>query len=348
MSGKRVLVTGASGFLGISLVHELVRRGYLARGFDLEPFTDGDLHGKAESIVGDIRDKDAVFRASAGADYVIHNAAVLPVSRSNRRIFCDVNVNGTRNILEASLDNRVEKLIFISSSAPYGIPREHPINERTGFNPVCDYGRSKIEAENVCGDFRKKGLNVVILRPRTIVGAGRMGIFQILFSWIADNKNIYIIGDGNNLFSLISDSDLVEAVILALEKDCGNEDFNLGTDVFSTVREDLRKLINSVNSASRIISIPAGPAKFILGILDAFGLVPFTRWHYMTPDKDFYFDISKAKNALGWRPKMSNVDALKAGYDYYLSNRKKLDSDYGITHRKSLRQRALKLLKKIS
>jgi nucleoside-diphosphate-sugar epimerase len=303
---------------------------------------------RPQFIRGDVRDKGLLNRAVEGADFVIHNAAVLPVSRSSRRIYWDVNVKGTENVLQASLENGVKKLVFISSSAPYGIPKEAPITENTPFNPVCKYGRSKIAAEKACNAYRGKGLNVIILRPRTILGSGRLGIFQILFNWIADNRNIYIIGKGDNLFSLISADDLADAVILSLESGCKNEDFNLGAAEFSTVRDDLQGLISSVKSSSRVISLPAAAAKTALRILDATGLVPFTPWHYLTPDKEFYFDITKAKRMLGWNPKMGNLDALKAGYDYYISNRGPADSDFGTTHRKPVRQRVLGLLKKVS
>ena len=133
--------------------------------------------------------------------FCFQNAAVLPISRSQKKIFWQVNVSGTQNVLQSSLSNKVKKVIFISSSAPYGIPKEIPLREGSEFNPVCDYGRSKIAAERVCNEYRAKGLNIIILRPRTILGRGRLGLFQILYSWIADRKNIYIIGRIRSIIS---------------------------------------------------------------------------------------------------------------------------------------------------
>ena len=346
---KKVLVTGGAGFFGTSLTKGLINSGYFVKALDIDKSREViDNTGALEFVLGDIRDKNLLNKSCKDLDFLIHAAAILPISRSKKKIFWDVNVNGTRNVLESALNNNVKRVIFISSSSQYGIPKEVPITEKTEFNPVCDYGKSKLAAENVCCEFRKKGLDVVILRPRTIIGTGRLGLFQILYSWIADNKKIYIIGKGDNLFSFLSESDLVNACILALKKDCKNQDFNLGTKDFKTVKDDLTDLINHVKSSSRIISTPAKPVKLLLRILDKLNLAPFTQWHYMTPDKPFYFDISKAIEILDWNPELSNIEMLKDNYSYYLNNRQKIDSNFGTTHSNSVKQKILKFLKKIS
>jgi len=346
--GKKFLVTGGAGFVGVPLIKSLLSRNALVRVIDRDDLKGIGNLNKVEFIKADIRDKAIVMEACQGVDYVFHNAAIVPVSRSKSDLYWKINVDGTHNILSASLENRVKKVIFLSSSAPYGIPKEAPITENTEFNPVCDYGRSKIEAENVCNQHRAQGLDVVILRPRTIVGQGRYGLFQILLSWIADNKNIYIIGKGDNLFSLLSERDLVKACILCIEKNCKNEDFNLGADLFESVRKDLENLITYSKSTSKLISVPAVLAKSVLKTFDMLNLVPFTQWHYMTADQPFYFDISKAKKILGWYPELSNFDLLKESYKAYMLRRNDIDSDFGITNSKAIRQRALKVLRRFS
>lgn len=345
---RRVLVTGGSGFLGTALAKKFVDKDYFVKILDVEDPKAPPSAGRISFLRGDVRDAEIAKKACEGAACVIHNAAILPISRASKKIFWGVNVDGTRNILKASLDSGVKKVIFISSSAPYGIPKEAPITEKTAFDPVCDYGRSKIAAEGACNEYRKKGLNVIILRPRTVVGKGRLGLFQILFSWIADNKNIYIINKGDNLFSLLDEGDFVNACVLSAERAVNNEDFNLGADEFKTVREDLRALVSYAKSSSKVVSLPAGFARAMLRALDMLNLVPFTAWHYMTPDKPFYFDISKAKQGLGWQPLMSNAEALKEGYDWYLSRRNTVDNIFGTTHTRSARQKILRYLKNMS
>ncbi|MBU2103117.1 MAG: NAD(P)-dependent oxidoreductase, partial [Candidatus Omnitrophica bacterium] len=344
---QRVFVTGGCGFLGIPLVRGLLEKGYRVSIIDTAPL-DEPLYEQVEFTQGDVCDSRLLGELCRGVDYVIHNAAILPVSRSKKKILWDVNVRGTRNVFEAALQSNVKKVIFISSSAPYGIPKSAPIRESTPFNPVCDYGRSKIAAEGVCNEYRAKGLDIVILRPRTIVGQGRLGLFQILYSWIADNKNIYIIGSGNNLFQIISEEDMVAACILSIEKVCTNQDFNLGMKKCKTVREDLSDLIRYAQSTSKIISIPAPFARCVLGFLDFLNLVPFTAWHYKTPDKAFYFDSIKAQTMLGWEPTQSSLDVFRGSYDWYLQRRREIDSQFGTTHRTSIKQKILRLLKKFS
>ncbi|MEI8349273.1 MAG: NAD(P)-dependent oxidoreductase [Candidatus Omnitrophota bacterium] len=344
----KVLITGGSGFFGTSLTKGLLEKEYSVRILDPEYPASADIRPRIEFIQGDIRNKEIVREASKGISIVFHNAAILPISRSHKKIFWEVNVEGTRTILETALINKVRKVIFISSSAPYGIPKDTPVTENTPFNPVCDYGRSKIAAEEICNEYRSKGLDVVILRPRTLVGKGRLGLFQILFNWIADNKRIYLIGKGNNPFSFLSERDFVKACIVSIEKDCKNGDFNLGTDKFNTVKEDLESLIRSVGSSSKIVPLPASATKLLLSVFDMFSVVPFTPWHYKTCDKPFYFDITKARKTLGWFPEVSNFEMLKDGYNDYISHRKDIDSDFGTIHTKSVRQRILRVLKSLS
>ena len=344
---SRVLVTGGSGFFGSHLVQELLSKKYEVRNLDiLKPVTETADGG--EFIKADLRVVEQVEKACIGVDFIIHNAAIIPVSRATKDMFRDINVGGTRNVLRAAVNNNVKKVIYISSSAVYGIPKETPITEATPFNPVCDYGRSKVEAESVCNDFRKEGLDVVILRPRTIMGRGRLGLFQILFNWIADSKNVYLIGNGKKLFQMLDMNDFLRACTISLTLDCRNEDFNLGASIYGTVRDDLRTLIDYAGTKSSIVSTPDKLVKAVLCIMDLVGMVPFTRWHYLTADKAFYFDSRKAKKLLGWEPSISNVDMFKDGFDWYLFNRDKIDGDFGVTHNKSLRQRFLKVLKALS
>jgi nucleoside-diphosphate-sugar epimerase len=345
MTKQKVLVTGGSGFFGSCLADGLLKNDYHVKILDKEDWHGAGTLKNTEFIKADIRDKNSINKALENIDYIFHNAAILPISRSNKNIFWKINVLGTRNVLEAALCNAVKKVVFISSSAVYGIPKELPITEKTEFNPICNYGRSKAEAERVCNEFRGKGLDITILRPRTIIGKSRLGIFQILYSWIADNKNVYIIGRGNNLFQDLGINDLINACILCLQEECKNEDFNLGADKFETLEQEVWGLIDYAKSSSKVIPIPAGFARLILRGMDFLNLIPFTSWHYMTFDKSFYFDSSKAKKMLGWYPKASGSEMFKEGYDWYLAHRKEADSRFGKTHKNSVRQGILKVLK---
>lgn len=340
------LITGGSGFLGTALTKKLLEKGEDVRIYDLvEPVPE--LRGEVEFIKGDILDRGRLGDACKGVDVVYHTAALVPLSKAGKR-FKDVNVEGTRNIVEVSLKSGVDRFIHISSSAVYDLSKM-PITEESPIKPVGAYGSAKYEAELVVREGQKKGLNSVIIRPRTIVGEYRAGIFQILYDWVYDGKTIYTLGDGSNLFQLISESDLCEACYAAskTEKSSG-EVINIGTEEFGTLNELLQDLIKHAGTGSKIKHINATFARSLLRVLDKMRLSPLADWHYLTLDKPFYFDITKAKRILNWKPKDSNRDMLIKSYDWYVEHRDEINSMKGTTHRVSPRQRLLAVLKKLS
>lgn len=343
---KRVLVTGGSGFFGAHLVKKLLALGYRVRIFDLvEP--DEKVMTKVEFVKGDVRDFKTVEKACKGVEVVFHTIAVVPISKSGKK-FEEVNTGGTKNVLEASLRQGVRKVIHISSTAVYAIPKKGDIiTEDYSIKPIGDYGRAKYKAELVCLEYVKKGLKVTILRPRTIIGTERMGIFSILFDWIRRGKRIYILGKGDNLFSYVSASDLADACIKTINKGDG-ETLNIGAEEYGTFREDLETLIKYAGTNSKIVSVNADLTRAILMVLDKFRLSPLADWHYMTVDKEYVFDISKAKKILGWKPKDSNKKMFLESYDWYLKNYEKVEKKFGKTHHFAVRQSLLGVLRLIS
>src|SRR5690606_36496929 len=119
--------------------------------------------------VGDIRDFDAILAASAGVDVVYHNVAQVPLAR-DLALFDSVNRTGTLNMLEAARRGGVGKVVYTSSSAIYGVPRENPVTERTPPAPGEAYGAAKLAGERLCQQYASGGLDVSIIRPRTILG----------------------------------------------------------------------------------------------------------------------------------------------------------------------------------
>jgi nucleoside-diphosphate-sugar epimerase len=196
--------------------------------------------------------------------------------------------------------------------------------------------------------FRTRGLDCVILRPRVLLGRGRLGVYHLLFNWIADRKPVFLIGSGNQPFQALAGTDLVSACVLALSEGVSNEDFNLGASEYGTFRQDIQALLDHARSKRRIVAVPALLAKAGLFGLDVLDLSPLTAWHYLTADAAFFFDCEKARRMLGWRPEVSNFEMLRDSYDWYLENRARVDPDVGTTHTKSLSQRAFRVMKALS
>jgi nucleoside-diphosphate-sugar epimerase len=343
---RTVLITGISGFFGGHLAREYVAHGWKVRGLDLVPFSEPDLTDTVFTQ-GDVGDPRTIAKAMEGADTVVHNAALVPLSRSGKR-FWTVNVDGTRTVLEACARAGVGKVIYISSSSVYGVPVESPVTERTALKPMDDYGRSKAAGESVCAEFRDS-LDISIVRPRTIIGTGRLGILQILFDWLRENRRFYILGKGDNRFQLVSAEDLASACRLASEKPCEGKDFNIGAEEFTTLRGDLEGFARKVGSSSRFMSIPLGPARAILNTLDRLRISPFVSYHYHIVDKDMWFDTSKAKEVLGWSAKESNIGMLAQAYQWYVEHEHELREEKAAsTHRKRVKLGVIKFVKWLS
>jgi nucleoside-diphosphate-sugar epimerase len=222
--------------------------------------------------------------------------------------------------------------VYLSSSAVYGVPQELPLAEDSEARPLGKYGRAKYLAEKVCDKFRQQGLSATIIRPRTVVGPRRLGIFHVLYKWIARGKRVWLLGRGDNKLQLVSARDLAEACILAAERG-GDSVYNIGATEYGTLRDDLQALIDHAGTGARLTALPAGPARLALRMLDRMNLSPLVDWHYLTVDKPFYFNLEKAQRELGWQPQDSNVNMLIESYQWFLTNRSDIEGRAGTTHR---------------
>jgi nucleoside-diphosphate-sugar epimerase len=339
-------ISGGAGFLGLHLARKLIADGNEVRSLDLVPLQEPDLD--VHELRGDIRDDAACRELVDGARILVHAAAALPI-RGSRHEIRSVNVEGTLTLLAAAAEAGVRRVVFVSSTAVYGVPEKHPIEEDDPLEGVGHYGESKIEAEEICRAFMRRGLDCVIVRPKTFIGPERLGVFEILFDWIHDGRRIYVLGDGSNRYQLLAVEDLVAAVVLAASKRAAaGETLNVGAKEFGTVRSDLQALIDHAGSASRMTPIPVKPAEIALRALELARLSPLAEWHYKTAYRDSFVDTSRAERILGWKPRLSNEAALIATYDWYLAHRDVLSGAAGVTHRVPWDQRALGLLKRIS
>jgi len=336
----RCLVTGGSGFFGHLLVERLLARGDEVRNFDL--FAADDEFAGVDFKQGDIRDVAAVRRACGGIDIVYHNIAQQPLSK-DPELMRTVNLDGTRNLLSAALECRVAKTIFTSSTAIFGIPSELPIRRSTKPTPCEPYGRTKVASEQLCRDYIERGLDITMIRPRTILGHGRLGIFQMLFEWIREGRNVPVMGSGNNRFQFIHAHDLADATILAAHRP-GAQVYNIGTDRFGTMRQVLEALCRHAGTGSKVRSVPDAPVQWLMAASGKLGISPLGAYHYMAYGKPNYFDISDAVSELDWQPTYSNEEMMIASYDWYLQNREDvLNSKWASPHKSAVRQGILNL-----
>lgn len=342
----KILITGGSGFLGINLARHLFRK---AMGsiviLDVADFDYPDMKDRVSFIRGDIRDRDVVRRAMEGVSQVIHTAAALPLY--SEQDILTIDVDGTRNLLEEAHRQGVERFIHISSTAVYGIPDHHPIYETDRLIGVGPYGRAKIQAEEVCLEYRRKGMCVPIIRPKSFVGPERLGVFALFYDWARDGKNFPMLGSGNNRYQLLDVEDLCDAIHLCMVKDRSlvNDTFNIGAREFATMKEDYQAVLDRAGFGKCIIPIPAAPAILALRILEFCRLSPLYKWVYETAAKDSFVSIEKAERVLGYSPRFSNREALVRNYQWYLDHLGQFQGQTGISHRVPWKQGILKLAK---
>lgn len=353
----RVLITGGAGFLGLHLAKYFSKKRFDVYLLDIADFDKNEYPKNCYFFNIDIRDYKSVnllFKKNK-LDFVIHAAAALPL-RSAEEIM-DINVKGTKHILDVSFKNKVKRVIYISSTAVYGVPEKHPIYETDPRVGVGHYGQSKIDAEDICFEYIKKGLNITIIRPKTFLGTYRLGVFEILFDWIHDGKRIPLIGNGYNRYQLLDVDDLVEAIYLFVIRSHSGSDtpgvqfnnaFNIGAEKYLTIKKDFEIFFKTIKSKSEIFPTPAFLVKKALWLFEKLKLSPLYQWVYDTADKDSFVSIEKLTKTLSWHPKHSNSDALIKAYRWYFKNYKKIKSrGSGLTHTVGWKQGVLGLIKKI-
>jgi len=345
MTNQRVLVTGGSGFLGINLVRHLLEKGYEISVIDLSSFTYEDCRTKIRVIDGDIRDMEKVREAMTDVDLVVHCAAALPLY--NEDDIFSTDMEGTRNVISTAHRSGVKRFVHISSTAVYGIPDTHPIYEEHPVAGVGPYGKAKIQAEEVCLEFRNRGMTVPILRPKSFVGPERLGVFAMFYDWAYTGHHFPVLGKGNNPYQLMDVADLCEAVYLCLTLSAErvNDIFNVGAREFTTLKEDFQAVLDEAGHGKRMISIPVKPAIALLKLLEKMGISPLYQWIYDTVSRESFVSIDKAEKELGFDPKYSNKDALIRNYRWYVEHLGDFRGEAGITHKTPWKQGALKIAK---
>lgn len=335
------LVTGGAGFLGIHVCKYLIQKNQNVISYDIAQIPAKEKPSELIEVIADIRNGDELRKIIKNIDYVVHCAGALALATPEEINF--VNVNGTKSVLDICIDQKVKRFVYISSTAVYGMPKYHPIYEDSPLDPMGNYGISKAKAEEHIRDV--KGLEWIILRPKSFIGSGRLGIFQILFDWIESGRKIPILGNGENIFQLLSVEDFAEAIYLSALHATPNEIYNIGAKEFGTVNEDVGAMLKEANTGARLFHFPSKPIKFILRILEILSLSPVYRWVYDTADQDSFVSIAKAESNFGFSPVHSNQATLIETYKWYLVEGKEMAKQQGTGHRVAWKQGILRVIK---
>lgn len=308
----KVIIIGGQGFVG----------KYLCRRLDeLElPYISADK--KLASIQVDITCARSIQNIDFGRnDIVVHLAARQyadrPPKRKRQAFFDEVNVNGLKNILAGMENSGCHQFIYFSSDMVYGLPSYTPIDVGHPKMPIAEYGISKVKAEAICQEYRDHGFNITIFRPRLIVGPGRLGVLTKLYQLILKNKPVPLIGDGSNYYQMISVFDCVSAIIRAIDCQCPNETYNLGSKHLINVYDLLSSLIKGNDSQSKLIKTNAKLVKAAIKALSFFGVEVMYLEQYALANHQYFVDIENTCNDLGWEPQYTDQEMLNQGCNYY-------------------------------
>lgn len=342
----KILLTGASGVLGQNMAAYLLRKGY-----DDLVFWDvvkADLFHRLKQpfIVGDILDDGIPDARLAGIELIIHCASAAPSYKADR--IHAIVVEGTRKLLERAMRLGVGTLIYISSTAVYGIPDHAPVLETDELQDFHDpYNRAKIAAEALCHEYRARGMCIPILRPRTFLGPGRLGTFALLNDWAKDGRGFPLLGSGTNRYQFLDVEDLCQAIWLCIDKPAAvtNDTFNIGAKEFASIREDYQAVLDAAGFGKKIVMIPARPALAILALLERFNAIPLYKRLYQKIVIDYHVSIEKAERVLGYAPRYSNQDTLVRCYRWYVNNLASFEGRSGDTNSSPWKQGALGLVK---
>ena len=254
INNSKVLVIGGAGFIGSFVVSELLKSN-VGKVVIYDNFARGKASNISNSMAdprceiypngGDVRDVDTLSDAMQGCDGVIHLAAMwLLHCKDFPRTAFHVNIEGTFNVLEACVKNKIKRLVYSSSASVYGDASEVPMTESHPFNNKNFYGATKIAGEAMCRAYHDRyGLSYVGLRYMNVYGpnqdqtAAYTGVIPIMLNKIDANEAPIINGDGTQAYDFIDVEDVARCNINALQAEVTDEFYNVGTGIQTTIKE---------------------------------------------------------------------------------------------------------------
>jgi nucleoside-diphosphate-sugar epimerase len=305
------LVTGASGFLGSYLVKELLKHDVSVRAMVRSSSSRANLEGlDVEIVEGDLQNKESLLKATEGIQGVFHIAALFRQAGIPDEQYGKVNAEGTRLLLDASIEQGVKRFIHCSTVGVLSHIDSPPANESTPYKPGDIYQYTKMQGELIALDYFKSGkIPGVVIRPAMIYGPGDSRTLK-LFNMISRGIFFYV-GKGKALVHWVDVRDLAHAFWLAMQKtELNNAIYTIGGERFLPLKDMTSIVAQRLNVRKPWLHLPVKPTQ-LLGTLCERICTPLKiqppiyrrRVDFFT--KDRAFDISKAKSELGFKPSQS-------------------------------------------
>jgi nucleoside-diphosphate-sugar epimerase len=320
----RILITGATGFTGKALAKRLLDDGHDVVALDYkEGHKTNELRDWGVEVhIGSVVDERVVEELMPGVDIIHHLAAAFREMNVPNSYYDEVNVGGTRVVLDAALRHGVKKFIYCSTCGVHGNCDNPPAPETAPIQPADYYQRTKYEAEPIVLEYIAKGLPATILRPAAIYGPGDPERFFMIFKRVS--KGVFpMFGNGKTFYHPLYIDNLVDALILAMAADRGiGEAFLIADDEYVEIEDLVRRVAEAMGTEVRIPHFPVLPVVAVGHIVEKI-CKPFKIAPPIFPRRvDWYrqnraFDISKAKRGLGYSPRVPLDEGLRLTYEWY-------------------------------
>lgn len=323
----KILVTGGTGFTGSALVRKLISLGHQVKTIDYQKgiVYDQLKEEGADIIIGSITDKKLVDEATEGVDFVFHIAAAFRELDVPSEHYYNVNVNGTRYVMEAAVKHNVKKVVYCSTQGVHGYINNPPGNENSPIAPEDYYQQTKYEGEVVVQEFIKKGMKATIIRPTAIYGPGDPERFFMIYKRV--KKGYFpMFGKGETFYHPVYIDNLVDAFILSMDLDKGNgETYIIADAEYYPIKELVKKVGKAMNIEVKIKYYPITPliiaGHVVEKVCKPFGIAPpiFPRrvdWYRQVRA----FKIDKARRDLEYEPEVGIDEGLRKTYEWYLEN----------------------------
>ena len=320
----KILVTGGTGFTGSALSFRLLEEGHDVRILDYqEGIRDGALReAGAEIHYGSVTDLEEVREAVSGCDFVFHVAAAFRELDRPESFYRQVNVGGTRNVMRAAREERVEKVVYCSTQGVHGHIDDPPGDESSPIEPEDHYQQTKYEGEDVVREFIDAGMNATILRPTAIYGPGDPERFFMIYRFV-ERGWFPMFGDGETHYHPVYIDNLVDAFLLTLDPEKGRgETYLIGDEEYVPIERLVRQVADAMETNVRIVHLPFLPLLFAAHacekICDLVGVTPplFPRradWYR----QERAFQIEKARHELGYEPRVGLAEGLRRTAEWY-------------------------------
>jgi nucleoside-diphosphate-sugar epimerase len=319
----RILVTGGTGFTGTALVIRLLELGHEVVALDYKEGLQCDaLRDRgAKVMIGSVTDREAVTRSMQGVEFVFHLAAAFRELNVPNSFYDEVNVHGTRVVLETARHAGVRKFVYCSTCGVHGNVDHPPADEDAPIRPADYYQRTKYEAEPLVK--REAGpMEVVILRPAAIYGPGDPERFFMIFRRVAKGT-FPMFGDGRTLYHPLYIDNLVDAFLLCMPPGAGQgREYLIADEKYYPIEEIVRAVARALEVPVRIPHYPVWPVVAVGHVVEKackpFGITPpiFPRrvdWYR----QNRAFSIERAKRELGYVPQIQLDEGLKRTGAWY-------------------------------